>query len=379
MSDQSSAQERTEEPSAKRLLDARAKGQIPRSKELNTVVMLLVSVVGLVALGDSISNEFRSLISYDLQLNHMQAFNKAKILEGLQINTIAALKILTPFLLLMFIAVFVGPLFMGGLSFSGKAMAPKFNKLNPASGFKRMFGIQGLVELIKAILKIVLLGTVTVFLVFSLKDRYITLGQEPLLSGVQSGMHLLALVFVILSVSLIVVAIIDVPYQKWNHKRKLKMTRQEVKEENKETNGNPELKSRIRSMQMEVASRRMMQEVPDADVVIVNPTHFSVALKYDDGKVGAAPKVVAKGVDHMALKIREIALEHDILLFEAPPLARALYHHTELEQEIPEELFLAVAQVLSYVYQLKGQVAVMQNPASKPTDLPIPEEFLRNE
>jgi len=191
-------------------------------------------------------------------------------------------------------------------------------------------------------------------------------------------MSLLGLMFTTLSISLLVVVFIDVPFQKWSHNKKLKMTLQEVKDEGKETNGNPELKARIRGMQMEVANRKMLHEVPNADVIIVNPTHFSVALKYDQNG-NAAPRVVAKGVDHMALKIREIAKANKISIFEAPPLARALYHHTKIEEEIPEELYLAVAQVLAYIFKLNQQIAGSYVDAEIPQDLPVPDEFLKHD
>lgn len=378
MAENDTGQDRTEEPSEKKLRDARAKGQIPRSRELNTVIMLLASTAGLMAFGENIAGDLRSLIAYDLYLDRDQAFDKSAVVEALQINAMSALKLLTPFFIVTLIAVFIGPLMMGGLSFSAKAMSPKFSKLNPLSGFKRMFGLQGLVELLKALAKFLLIGISAYVLIGSLSERYLTLGQAPLASGLASGMELLATVLLVLSLSLALVAGIDVPYQKWSHTRKLRMTKQEVKEENKESQGNPELKAKIRSTQMEVANRKMLTEVPDADVVIVNPTHFSVALKYDQ-ESGAAPVLVAKGVDFMALKIREIANEHDVPIFEAPPLARALYHHTELNQEIPEGLYLAVAQVLAYLFQLRQQVAGTKGRPERPNELQVPDEFLRNE
>ena len=374
MAENDTAQERTEQPTEKRLREARSKGQIPRSRELNTVVMLLASTVAIFVLGESISENMLELVAFDLQLDRNQAFSKAAVLAALQNNVLAALKLLAPFFVLMLFAVFVGPLIMGGWLFSAKALSPKFSKLNPASGFKRMFGLQGLVELCKALAKFFLIGITAYILLGVLSDRFLTLGNTPLRPGLESGMDLLALVFLVLSLSLALVAGVDVPYQKWNHKRKLRMTRQEIKEENKETSGNPELKSRIRSVQMEIAGRRMLIAVPDADVVIVNPTHFSVALRYDQAQ-GAAPVVVAKGVDHMALKIREIATRHEVPIFEAPPLARALYHHTEVDQEIPEGLYLAVAQVLAYIYQLKQQATGNIHSPEIPTDISVPDEF----
>ena len=378
MAENDSAQEKTEEPSEKRLREAREKGQIPRSRELNTVIMLLASVAGFAAFGEMMSRDFSQIIAQNLVLDRQQAFDKAALTEALSINTVAVLEMLAPFFALMFIAVFIGPLFMGGLSFSMKALAPKFSKLNPASGFKRMFGLQGLVELLKALLKFILIGSVAVLLIQSLTERYLRLGQASLEAGLQEGMWLLTLVFVVLSATLIIVALIDVPYQKWSHIKKLRMTRQEVKEEHKESNGNPQLKSRIRQAQMEVANRRMLTAVPDADVVIVNPTHYSVALAYNrDG--GGAPKVLAKGVDHMALKIREIAKENNIALFEAPPLARALYYHTDVDQEIPEGLYLAVARVLAYIFRMRDEAKGNAPPMDKPVDLPVPEDLRRDD
>ncbi|HBR96110.1 MAG TPA: flagellar biosynthesis protein FlhB [Gammaproteobacteria bacterium] len=377
MAEQDTGQDRTEQPTEKRLREARGKGQIPRSRELNTVIMLLASVAAMMAFGDTMAEQMRLLIAHDLRLDRHQVFDKSAVLEALGLNVLSALKLLAPFFLVTFIAVFIGPAVMGGISFSAKALAPKFSKLNPMSGFKRMFGLQGLVELLKALAKFFLIGGVAYVLVEMLVDRFLTLGQASLLEGVASGMDLLSTVFLVLSVALILVAAVDVPYQKWSHIRKLRMTKQEIKEENKETNGNPELKSRIRSAQMEVANRKMLVAVPDADVIIVNPTHFSVALKYDQTGSGA-PVLVAKGVDHMALKIREIAKEHDVPIYRAPPLARALYQHTELNREIPEGLYLAVAQVLAYIYQLKQHAQGEMLRPQEPQDLPVPEEFLKN-
>jgi len=374
MSGQDSGQERTEQPTEKRLKESRDKGEVPRSRELNTMVVMLASALGLFALGGSMGGKLTRLISMDLHLDRQQAFDKAAIFEALAVNVTGALIMLAPFLVVMMLSVFIGPLFMGGWSFSTKAMAPKFSKLNPLKGFKRLFGVQGLVELLKALAKFLLLGSAALLLLAMLSDRYITLGQAPLQQGIQAGMQLILLVFLVLALTLGLVAAIDVPYQKWTHMKKLRMTVQEVKQESKETEGNPEVRGKIRSLQQEMAQRRMLQEVPDADVIIVNPTHFSVALRYDELKQHA-PRVVAKGVDFLALKIREIATAHDVPIFTAPPLSRALYHHTEIDQEIPGELYMAVAQILAYVYQVQNNVRGQGNAPVMPTDLPVPEEF----
>ncbi len=373
MSEQSGGQERTEQPTEKKLKDSRNKGQIARSRDLNTTFAMLAAGAAFVAIGGMMGEQMLNLISIDLSLDRDQIFDKAAVIEALQINVIMALKLLAPFMAIMVGAAFLGPLVMGGWSFSGKAVMPKMSKLNPLKGLKRVFGIQGVVELIKALAKFLLLGSIALLLLSGLAERYISLGQMSLRDGVSTSMGLILMVFLALAASLMVVVAIDVPYQKWSHNRKLKMTRQEVKQESKETEGNPEVRGKMRSLQQEMAQRQMLQEVPDADVVIVNPTHFSVALRYDESKE-AAPRLVAKGVDHMALKIREIATANNVPLFAAPPLARSLYHYAELDEEVPKELYMAVAQVLAYIYQVQ-QHSRATDVVERPDELPIPAAF----
>ena len=370
---ENSGQERTEQPTEKRLKESREKGQVPRSRELNTMIMMLASALGMLVLGGIMGESLTQLLTYDLHLDRQQLFHKGAVIEALQVNVLGGLKVLAPFMALMMVAALVGPLLMGGWSFSSKAMAPKLSKLNPLKGLKRVFGVQGLVELFKALGKFLVLGTAAIILLGMLSERYIGLGQLPAIQGIQQGLELIALVFLVLAVALGLIAAVDVPFQKWDHIRKLKMTRQEVKEESKETEGNPEVRGRIRRVQQEMAQRRMLEEVPKADVVIVNPTHFSVVLRYDEVHE-QAPKVVAKGVDFLALKIREIAAANDVPVFSAPPLARSLYHHADIDSEIPTELYLAVAQVLAYVYQVKQHTTGAHYP-EQPTDLPIPDAF----
>lgn len=374
MAEQNSGQERTEQPTEKRLKDSREKGQVPRSRELNTMVVMLASAVGLFVFGGSMGEKLMRLVSMDLQLDRRQLFDKAAIAEALAANVVGALIMLAPFLMLMMVAAFIGPLIMSGWTFSSKAFMPKLDKLNPLKGMKRVFGVQGLVELLKALAKFLLLGSAALLLLHMLSERYITLGQAPLLQGIQSGMQLILLVFLVLALTLGLVAVADVPFQKWSHMKKLRMTVQEVKQESKETEGNPEVRAKVRSLQQQMAQRRMLQEVPDADVIIVNPTHFSVALRYDEVNQ-QAPRVVAKGVDFLALKVREIATANNVPIFSAPPLARALYHHTEIDQEIPAELYLAIAQILAYVYQLENSLRGQGQAPEKPTDLQVPEKF----
>ncbi len=372
MAEESSSQDKTEKPTPKRLADARKEGQIARSRELNTMISLFVGSLGFVMLGDFMVSRLVELFKRDFTLQGQWLVDPARMLQAIAMNTGETLLLLAPFLALMFISVFIGPIMVGGWSFSAKALTPKFSKMNPVSGIKRVFGPNGLVELVKALVKFVLLGAVAVLVLYLYRDQLVGLGVEPVGRGLLHGASIFFVEFFALTAALMVIAGIDAPYQIWNHRRKLKMTRQEVREENKQTEGNPEVKGRIKALQREIAQRRMLDAVPDANVVIVNPTHFSVALKYEEGRE-RAPKVVARGVDHLALKIREIARAHDVPVFSAPPLARALYYSTEVDQPVPEGLYVAVARVLAWVFQLRmgaGYVA-------PPDDLDIPEEFLQ--
>ena len=374
MAESSSGQERTEQPTPKRLQDARNKGQVPRSRELNTTVMLLFAALGLMFMGKYIISDLLDLFHHDLQLERGNLFDKNFIITQFNENILVALKLIAPFLLLTLITVFIGPLAMGGWSFSTKALAPSFGKLNPLSGFKRMFGPNGLIELIKALAKFILLGAVALTMFSTFKNEFLELGLEPLAQGMEHGSDLILWHYIALSATLILVTGIDVPYQLWSHSKKLRMTLKEIQDEQKESNGNPEVKNKIRSVQREMAQQRMLQDVPDAQVIIVNPTHYAIALRYEDGKE-SAPRIVAKGMDLVSFRIREVASAHDVPIFTAPPLARALYYSTEIGQLIPTGLYLAVAKILAYVLQLKQMNSVRGRTPEAPTDLEIPEEF----
>jgi flagellar biosynthetic protein FlhB len=266
---------------------------------------------------------------------------------------------------------------LGGWLFSSEALQPKFSRMNPLSGLKRMFSVQALVELGKAVGKFLVVLTVAVAVLMANQDDLLSIGHEPLPQAIAHSAQIVGWCSLWMACSLILIAAIDVPFQLWDHKQKLMMTKQEVRDEFKDTEGKPEVKSRIRQLQYEMAQRRMLQEVPQADVVITNPTHFAVALKYDADK-GGAPRLVAKGGDFLALKIREIAQEHRVELLESPALARAVFYSTELDQEIPAGLYLAVAQVLAYVYQLKQfRAGKGKRPGPLP-DLPIPPDLQRD-
>ncbi|MFK8077135.1 MAG: flagellar biosynthesis protein FlhB [Granulosicoccus sp.] len=367
-------QDRTEEATPKRLEDARKKGDVARSRELDTVLMLLASLVGLAVLGGSSAQAYKRLASNQWRIDREDIFNDASLLNGLLLPFIEALWISAPFLFLMFFATFIGPLCMGGWVFSASSVKIDLKKLSPLAGIKRMLGVKSLVELIKAILKVILLGGLAVVLLQVFKEDFLRLGVLPLSEAVNSMFGIVFTIVLVLVLSLSLIAVIDVPFQQWSHAKKLRMTVQEVREENKEQNGNPEVKAKVRQMQQAMSGQRMLADVPDADVIITNPTHFAVALKYNEDEV--APIVVAKGADHMAFKIREIGKKSNVSIFSAPPLARSLYRHTEVGKSIPSDLYLAVAQVLAYVMQVKALSFPDRRKLVEPTDLPIPDSLL---
>ena len=264
---------------------------------------------------------------------------------------------------------------LGGMSFSMEAMAPKLNRLSPIEGFKRMFGVKAIVEFIKSLLKFLVVFIVAYLLLHSLFDEILSLSLEAVPLNFKHATDMLLWMFLALALSIGIIAAIDAPYQTWEHNRQLKMTKQEVKDEFKNTEGSPEIKGRIRRTQYEMSQRRMMQDVPDSDVVITNPTHYSIALKYDVNS-GGAPQLVAKGIDEMAMHIRTIAKEHQVEIIQSPALARSLYYTAEVNEDIPEELFAAVAQVLAFVYQLnEHKKGKGKRPVPLAKNLPIPDEF----
>ncbi len=372
---ESDGQERTEDATPKRLQQAREKGQVARSKELASVSVLVVGAISLMWFGDSLANGLFHTMGRLFSLSREEIFDVPKLFD-IVLGALSSL--ILPLLLILitlFVAATIGAAGVGGISFSMEAARPKFSKMNPLSGIKRMVGMQSWVELVKSILKVALVSGVAFFLINSAKADLFQLSMDVFPQNIFHALDILLNFILLISCSLLVVVAIDIPFQLWQHTNQLKMTKQEVKDEYKETEGKPEVKGRIRMLQREAAQRRMMADVPQADVIVTNPEHFSVALRYKHD-TDRAPIVVAKGVDHLALKIREVAREHDIYVIPAPPLARALYHTTELEQEIPDGLFTAVAQILAYVFQLKQyRKRGGQRPKLKPEELPIPPEL----
>ena len=376
-----SGQERTEDATPRRKQQAREKGQVARSRELNTMLMMLVSGAALMVIGPTLISSLMTLFREHLHMSRADIFDPAAMMRLFESAMLDALWGLTPFFIVVVAAAVAGPLAMGGISFSTKAIAFKWDKLDPIKGIGRLFAWRGLVELLKALAKFVIIGSIAVTFLYHQLDEYLGLGYEPLKPALGHTMHLLLYGFMVIASTLILLAAVDVPFQLWDHNKQLKMTFQEIKDENKETEGNPDVRGRVRRVQKEMAQRRMMAEVPNADVVVTNPQHYAVALKYDPETM-PAPVVLAKGMDLMAMQIRSIAREHDVMILEAPPLARALHHTTEIDAEIPSGLYLAVAQVLAYVFQLKraGKAGGRTRGygAGKPhrmDDLPIPDDM----
>lgn len=369
-----SDQEKTEEPTSKRLEDAQKQGQVARSRELNTFAMLLASTMMFLLWGKAMGLALIKLMQREFQLSRETIFDVASVLAHFKQVMFDGFMIVAPLFAVLVVTAILAPLALGGWVFSWEAIAPKFDKMDPFKGLARLFAVHGLIELGKALLKFLLIASVS----WVLYSRYIGelsgLNAEPLEPALTHGLMIIVDCLLILTASLIVVVAVDVPFQLWEHSKKLKMSLQEIKEEMKESEGSPEVKSRIRRMQMEISRRRMMAEVPKADVIVTNPSHFAVALKYDPDSAGA-PVLVAKGVDLIAGEIRRLALESAIPLLPAPPLARALYYSTELNKEIPKGLYLAVAQVLAYVYQLKAARTEHWAEPIPPSDFDIPDEF----
>ncbi|MBS3799702.1 MAG: flagellar biosynthesis protein FlhB [Thioalkalivibrio sp.] len=371
MAENESGQEKTEEPTAKRLREAREKGQVPRSRELSTFLVLMAAGAFLVLFGPNMGAQLAEQMSRGFDFERELAYDSSRLLPYLAEQIFRTLRTLLPLFGVLIAAAVLAPIVIGGANFSWQAAAPKASKLDPLQGLKRIFSWQGLLEFGKTFAKFVLITGVTIAVMATFLDRLRMLGYEPVDQGIVHAAQLTLGTFIAVSAALLLVAAIDAPFQMWNHHKELRMTRQEVKDEYKETDGKPEVKQKIRQLQQEMAQRRMMEEVPKADVVITNPNHYAVAVVYEASRM-AAPRLVAKGVDEVAASIRAVASDHDVARVEAPRVARAIYFTTDLDQEIPSGLFVAVARILAYVYQLKRA----EREAQMPDDLPVPEDYL---
>jgi flagellar biosynthetic protein FlhB len=344
--------EKTEEPSARRLQDARERGQVPRSRELTNFATMIGGGATLIAIGGTLAGRMSQIMRTSLTVAPERLSDPRSMMASLGQAAMSALGAMLPLFGALIGLVLLASVVLGGWNFSPAAMAPDFSRMSPLAGLKRLFGIHGVSELGKALLKCLVVGGVCAAVVSRLFPDVMALGHMAPRAAIGRGAGLLGWAFVWLCASLALIAMVDVPLQLFQFKRSLRMTRQELRDEAKESDGRPETKQRIRQMQQQLARRRMMHKVPNADVVIVNPTHFAVALKYDPKNMHA-PRVLAKGTDLVAANIRRIAEEHHVPIFESPKLARALYKSTDLNREIPAGLYVAVAQVLSYIFRIR--------------------------
>jgi flagellar biosynthesis protein FlhB len=378
MAESESGADKTEDPTEKRKKDSKEKGEIARSKELNTLAIMLAGSAGLLIFGGALAEDLMEVMRYNFSISRETLYNTDSMAAFLLHSGKIALIALQPVLITLLIAAIVGPIALGGWLFAAGSLAPKFSRMNPLAGLKRMFSAKALVELLKALAKFFIILIVALLVLKSDIDDLLRIAHEPLELAVIHSLQVVGWSALWMACGLILIAAVDVPVQLWESHKKLLMTKQEVRDEHKDQEGRPEVKQRIRQVQREMSQRRMMSAIPDADVIITNPTHYAVALKYDPEK-GGAPMLLAKGSDFLALKIREIGAKHNILLLESPALARSIYHSTELEQEIPAGLYLAVAQVLAYVYQIRQHQAGKGKRPDPLKDLPIPPDLRRDE
>jgi flagellar biosynthetic protein FlhB len=377
MSDESS-EDRTEEPTEKRKQDARNEGQLPRSRELATFTVVLSGLGALLAFGSTLGGALLDLMKDNFAISREAVLDERNMGLFLLSAGKTAMLGMMPIFAVLVVAAVIGPIGLGGFLFSGKAIQPKFSRLNPASGLKRMFSTHALLELGKALAKFILLLTIAMMVLMSERDALLSIAKEPLGNAITHSMQVAGHATLMVALGLIIIAGIDVPFQWLSNKKKMMMTKQQIKDEYKDSEGKPEVKGRMRQMQREMAQRRMMTAVPEADVIITNPTHYAVALKYD-AETGGAPILVAKGSDHIALKIREVAKEHAVTTLESPALARAVYYSTDIDKEIPAGLYIAVAQVLAYVYQLREYQTGRAKRPETPKEPPIPPDLRRDE
>ncbi|MDX1801516.1 MAG: flagellar biosynthesis protein FlhB [Marinobacter sp.] len=370
------SQEKTEEATPRRLEKSREEGQTARSKELATMAVLLAGAGGLLMFGGSLGASLEQIMRGNFVLERAELFDTRQMSLHLLDSAWTAASGLAPIMLILFVAAIIGPIGIGGLLFSGKAIAPKLERMDPLKGLKRMFSLRSLIELVKAVAKVALVMMIAIMILNLRVTDLLRIAEEPAIPAMTHVLWTLGWSFFLLACATIIIAMIDVPFQIYDHQKKLRMTKQEVKDEYKDTEGKPEVKGRIRQLQREMAQRRMMQDVPGADVVITNPTHYAVALKYDQ-KTMAAPVVVAKGADTMAFKIMEVARENKVDILRTPPLTRAVYHNTEIGGEIPDGLYMAIAQVLAYLFQLR-RFRRGQGPRPDMPKFPIPGDLRRD-
>ncbi|MBI5752609.1 MAG: flagellar type III secretion system protein FlhB [Hydrogenophilales bacterium] len=365
--------EKTEAATGKRIERAREEGKVVQSKELAIFIQLMAAVGGLMLMGGYIMEKLITVMRNGLTLDRASAFDPTMMMSRFMHDTTGALIAFLPLMLLFVLAAFAGPLLMGGWNFTWKPLTPDLAKFNPLAGLKRMVSVNSLMELMKASVKATIIGGVGVAVIWRYKDELFSLAGESLGAGMAHMSDLLFTTALFMVASLILLVLADVPFQLWHYAKGLRMTKEEVKQEAKESEGDPQIKARIRSAQRAAARKRMMSAVPKADVIVTNPTHYAVALKYEEGQM-AAPQIVAKGMGLLAERIMELGQGHAVPVLQAPPLARALYRHADVGDTVPERLYTVVAEVLAYVYQLRNPEYAARRPI-KPHHLPVPEDM----
>ena len=366
--------EKTESATPRRLQKAREEGQIARSRELSTFALLAAGFFGVWGMSDSIGEHLQAMLRAAFTFDHAGAFETHRMMIGAGAASREGLYALLPILAVTGAAALLAPMALGGWQLSTKGLEPKFERLNPIAGLGKIFSINGPIQLAMSLAKTLVVGIIGGTAIWNRREEILALATQPLHLALANTVHLIAVCCGMTVAGMFVVAALDVPYQLWQFHKKLRMSKEEVKREHRESEGDPHVKGRIRQQQRAIARRRMMTQVPKADVVVTNPTHFAVALQYTDGEM-RAPKVVAKGVNLVAARIRELAAENNVPLLEAPPLARALYHNVELNREIPGQLYGAVAEVLAWVYQLRRFKTDGGDVPVAPTELEVPAEL----
>ncbi|AMC36850.1 flagellar biosynthesis protein FlhB [Janthinobacterium sp. B9-8] len=365
--------ERTEPASGKRLEEARSKGQIPRSQELATFSILMVGVVALIKLGPELLQTLKTIFVTELTFNRATIADPNQMLLHFMSSSYKALMACLPIILPCALIAIITPVLVGGWLFTFDALAPNFSRMNPISGIGRMFTLKSVVNMVKTILKSSLIGGVAAWVLWSEREEFLQLITMPLEIGLPFMWDMVQHTLLLVISSLALLAAIDAPYQLWDYYKGLRMTKEEVKQEGKDAEGSAEVKGRIRQLQHEAARKRMMSEIPKANVIVTNPTHYAVALQYTEAM--RAPKVVAKGAFLLAERIIELGKEHKVIVVRTPPFARALYHHAELGAEIPAALYTAAAEVLAYIYQLKHWQNYGGDEPNLADELPVPSEL----
>ncbi|MCG7490981.1 flagellar type III secretion system protein FlhB [Vibrio sp. Of14-4] len=363
---ESSSQDKTEKASPQKIKKAREQGQVPRAKEFTTAALFLVVAVYFDSQISVIWDNIAGIFRFNMSLTRQDLENPMQMIEQLGHSLGVIITLLLPLFVVIILVTLASTMVLGGWMFRMANTLPKLSKLNPVTGIKRMFSSRSLVELIKSFIKVLVIFSILYAYLSNHLQPLLGMQRLPLTQGIVNVMQILFDGLLLMGLALLIFGVIDIPYQKWEHGKELKMTKQELKEEFKNNEGRPEVKQRIRQIQQQFARRKINKMVPDADVVITNPTHYAVAIKYDLSR-SDAPFVVAKGIDETAIHIQRVARDNQVEIINTPPLTRAIYHTTAIEQAIPSQLYVAIAHILTYVMQLK---AFKTGKGEKPMPLP---------